>query len=188
MGMITRVTLIATVALLVGCVMAPVHYYEPVDPGYKTIGGPCGAGPEDRVVIEYGEIILQVSIERETDRPSLLITIDIPEGHVVTLLTDKVSINGESRDLGPARTWNAAQAAMVNVGPELVGSGEKKFRWIVSDTSVLPRHFTIETPLPPAIDVYRIQLPEILLDGEPTGLPELTFRHASGLFSTPINC
>ncbi|MFO7527357.1 MAG: hypothetical protein R6W86_00925 [Marinobacter sp.] len=188
MGMIIRVILIASVGLLAGCVMAPVHYYEPVDPGYKTIGGPCGAGPEDRVVLEYGEITLQVFIERETDRPALLIGIDIPDGHFVTLLTDQVLINGESRDLGPARAWNAAQAALVTVGPELVGSGEKKFRWIVSDTSVLPRHFTIETPLPPALDVYRIQLPAILLDGEPTGLPELTFRKASGLFSTPINC
>lgn len=188
MGMITRLILIATVSLLAGCVMSPVHFYEPVDPGYKTIGGPCGAGPEDRVVIEYGEITVQVSIERETDRPALSIGIDIPDGHVVTLLTDQVSINGESRDLGPARTWNAAQAAMVTVGPELVGSGEKKFRWIVSDTSVLPRHFTIETPLPPGLEVYRIQLPAVLLDGEPTGLPELTFRKASGVFSTPINC
>ncbi|MGF2736849.1 hypothetical protein [Marinobacter sp. DUT-1] len=188
MGMIIRVISMATVGLLAGCVMAPVHYYEPVDPGYETRGGPCGAGPEDRVVIEYGEITVQVSIERETARPALLIGIDIPDGHVVTLQSDQVSINGESRHLGPVRTWNTAQTAMVTVGPELAGSGEKKFRWIVSDTSVLPRHFTIETPLPPALDVYRIQLPAILLDGEPTVLPELTFRKASGLFSTPINC
>ncbi|RBP32557.1 hypothetical protein DET50_103117 [Marinobacter pelagius] len=188
MGMMIRVILIAAAGLLAGCVMAPVHYYEPVAPGYKTKGGPCSAGPEDRVLLEYGDITLQVSIERETDRPALLIGIDIPDGHVVTLLTDQLSINGEFRDLGPARTWSPAQAAMVTVGPELVGSGTKKFRWIVSDTSVLPRHFTIETPLPPGFDVYRIQLPAVLLDGEPTGLPELIFRKASGVFSTPINC
>jgi len=188
MGIHALLSAVVMAVLLAGCVMAPVHYYEPVDTPYKTLGGPCGAGPEDRVLLEYGDVTFQVSIERESESPALLIGIDIPEGHVVRLLADTLLVNGESRSLGPARTWDAEQAAVVAVGDELVGSGEKKVRWIVSDTSVLPKHFTIETSLPPAQDQYRIQLPAMLLDGEHRALPELLFRKASGVFSTPINC
>lgn len=188
MVMYARVMTMAVVLVLTGCVMAPVQYWQPADTPYKTFGGPCGAGPKDRVLLEYGDVAFQVSISREAEPPSLLIGIDIPAGHRLELQQSTLVVNGQIRSLGPVRTWDAAQATLLTVGPELVGSGEKKFRWIVSDTSVLPRHFTIETPLPPALDVYRIQLPAILLDGEPTVLPELTFRKASGLFSTPINC
>lgn len=176
------------VVVLAGCVMAPVQYWQPMDTHYRTLGGPCGAGPEDRVLIEYGDVAFQVSIRRETDRAALLIGIDIPAGHRLELQKNTLVVNGQTRSLGPARTRDSERATLVTVGSELVGSGEKKFRWVVSDITVLPRHFTIETPLPPARDHYRIQLPEVLLDGEPVALPELTFRKASGVFSTPINC
>lgn len=188
MAMWFRVVAMVVVVMLTGCVMAPVQYWQPTDSHYKTLGGPCGAGPEDRVLLEYGDVAFQVSITRETDRPALLIAIDIPAGHRLELQKNTLVVNGQTRSLGPARTWDAERATMVTVGSELVGSGKKKFRWVVSDITVLPRHFTIETPLPPDREHYRIQLPEVLLDGEPVALPELTFRKASGVFSSPINC
>lgn len=188
MAMWVRMVAMAVVVALTGCVMAPVEYWQPTDSHYKTFGGPCGAGPKDRVLLEYGDVAFQVSIRRETDQPVLLVGIDIPAGHRLELQERTLVVNGQTRSLGPVRTWDGTQAALVTVGPELVGSGEKKFRWVVSDTSVLPRHFSIETSLPPAGDHYRLQLPEVLLDGEPVALPELSFRKASGVFTTPLNC
>lgn len=188
MAMSARAVAMAVVFALTGCVMAPVQYWEPTDSQYKRIGGPCGAGPKDRVLLEYGDVAFQVSIRRDVDLPTLLIGIDLPAGHRLELQESTLLVNGQTLNPGPVRTWDAAQARLVTVGPELVGSGEKKFRWVVSDTRVLPRHFTLETRLPPAADPYRLRLAGVLLDGELLVLPELTFRKASGVFSSPVNC
>lgn len=174
--------------MLSGCMMVPVDYYRPIDVPFQTLGGPCGGGPKDRVLIEFGEVSFRVSIRGAAQDPVLQVGVDLPGDHRLSVVSDHLMVNGEVLRLAPFKTWDASRSELSDAGPELVGSGEKKFRWVVSDTSVLPRHFQSETPLPGGQSVYEVELPLMRLDGEQIEWPTLTFRKASGIFSTPINC
>lgn len=175
-------------ALLAGCALVRVDYFQPVDPPGVLKGGPCGSGPKDHVILEFGEVTLEVAVIKSHLQPELMVGFDIPQGHSITLLENTVLVNGKPHVFDAVKTRDRKTGTVTEVDRVLIGSGEKRFRWIVSDLSDLPAHFVIELPLEPASDEFHIRLMPMQLDGGAVPLPEMTFRKASGVFSTPINC
>jgi hypothetical protein len=180
--------------LLMSCVPLWVYdYYRPEAPGGTLEKSTCsgGSGPPRTITFERNEVKLSVEAGETENGVTITVWMIIPKGKEVRLSSPiiRVSIMSSPRVfVGALKPFLYTGESPWKIEEPMVGDST------TYSTIFGPRfsgkYFTMSTSIVmPKADTIRVNLPEVLINGQEVELPQISFRKSKSFeFFEPVNC
>jgi len=179
---------------LVGCVPLWVNtYYSPNAEGGTVKKSQCNetAGPPDMIEFVRNDVSIGVKVTDMGDQLSVFVQVHIPKDREVRLLNGIVFVSIPSNSAPLEGLLNPIiyhDQSPWSIGDAMVGE-TREFKGIFRSL-FLGKFYGMEAKIKaPKSDVLKVRIPELEINGQKVGLPEITFTRDKSLeVFGPVNC